>query len=58
MVVRSFFALGLIFSHPLALITKNRECCSPFLFFSPLEQVNKSEGLYQLRVCGVTTKGK
>jgi hypothetical protein len=43
------FTLGLIFSPPLALIAKNGDVESPFIF-SPLIQVNKSEGLYQLRV--------
>jgi hypothetical protein len=41
--------LGLIFSPPLALIAKNGDVESPRIF-SPLVQVNKSEGLYQLRV--------
>jgi hypothetical protein len=34
----------------LALIVKNGERWSPLNFLSPLVQVNKSEGLYQLRV--------
>jgi hypothetical protein len=44
------FALGLIFSPPLALIAKNEDVESPYALFSPLVQVYKSEGLYQLRV--------
>jgi hypothetical protein len=41
---------ALIFSPPLALIAKNGDIESPLNSFSPLVQVNKSEGLYQLRV--------
>jgi mannose/fructose/N-acetylgalactosamine-specific phosphotransferase system component IID len=32
------FALGLIFSPPLALIAKNKERWSPFIFSSPLKK--------------------
>jgi hypothetical protein len=44
------FALGLIFSPPLALITKKQRTWEPYITLSPFVQVNTSEGLYQLRV--------
>ena len=47
-VVRSF-CFGLILSLPLALIAKNGDFVSPYIF-SSLVQVNMSERLYQLRV--------
>jgi hypothetical protein len=52
------FALCLILYPPLALIAKNRDFESPLYIFSPLVQVNKSEGLYQFGVSGVATKDK
>jgi hypothetical protein len=41
------FALGLIFSPPLALIAKNGELWRPFYIFFPIDKINMSEGLYQ-----------
>jgi hypothetical protein len=53
------FALGLIFSPPLALSAKNGDLESPFYIFSPIGKGNMNEGLYQFEICvGVTTKGK
>jgi hypothetical protein len=43
-VVRSF-CFGLILSPPLALIAKNGDFVSPFKLYSPLVQVNMSEGV-------------
>jgi hypothetical protein len=53
------FALGLIFSLPLALIVKNEDFENPFYIFSPIGKGNMSEVLYQFERCvGVTGKGK
>jgi hypothetical protein len=56
MVVWSF-CFGLNIVSPLALSAKNGELESP-LILSPIDKRNMSERLYQLRVCGVTTKVK
>jgi hypothetical protein len=41
------FALGLILSPLLALITKNRDYESPYYIFSPIDKRNVSERVYQ-----------
>jgi hypothetical protein len=56
MVVRSFcFRLNIL--SPFGINRQKRRCWEPSHAFSPLVQVNKSEGLYQLRVWRINDKG-
>jgi hypothetical protein len=52
------FALGLIFSPPLALIAKKRRTLEPFYIFSPIDKRNISENYTNWRDGGIPAKGK
>jgi hypothetical protein len=57
MVVRSI-CFGLNIFSLFGINRQKRRRLRALFTLSPLVQVNTSEGLYQLRVCGETTKGK